>query len=504
MMSGTEKKYPVKVSVVLPTYNQAAYLPALLQNLLTQTMADFELIVVNDGSTDQTAQILAGVQHPQLHVVTQDNQGLPSALNKGFSVARGEYWTWTSTDNLVSPNWLSELVQALDQCPADVGYVFSSYALINDAGQVIHINNDPRFDIPTMLMSHPGNASFLYRAELAKKVGPYDTALCYAEDLDMWVRMAEVTRAVHVESVLYYYRTHANSMTAQRDKVKNATTGVVNKFLAKTAGVFDIDRLFPSIAESADPMFERWKARVRLATLGVNANYYCPVDALVDQLIKALHEKYDAGLVANIVHLFAKESRWAQASHVVEACRQQDPSDLLKRLADIVSRQSLAELQQVPFFALEEKMLASDCRGSLSQKELLRNLSSLTENSQVDSPVSFEGLARGLIGMLEDPKSYPEVWRQIAAMQSPDEKNMLNHLRLYLTQLTSIAQEQATMVLILPLEAMCLAYTDNVQVAKLRLGSLIKQRPDCQAAISALAYIENDALLANERVASTV
>lgn len=489
MASHYEKNYPVKVSIVLPTFNQSKFLLNAVQTIFNQTYENFELIIVNDGSTDETAAFLAAINHPKLRVITQQNQGLPSALNNGFAVAHGEYWTWTSTDNSVSPAWLEELVNALENSPPDVAYAFSHYAVIDESGKMLYVNRDQRFDIPTLLMRHSGNASFLYRSELARKVGPYDTSFSHAVDLDMWVRMAGQTRAILVESVLYYYRQHANSMTTDQNKVREATKEVVNKFLAKSGGKFNIDELFPSISLSANPALERWKARIRLASLGLNATFYCPVDAIVDQLIIALSEKYDRGLIGNIVLLYVKEGRWDAAVHVIAMCRQADSSDFLTQLADIISRKALDELQKIPFLTLDEKSLASDCQGSWSQQQLLRNLFfkiSVPEDNQLSS---FENLVTSWINQLEDQKDHPEIWQSLAAYQPLTKEYTLNQLRQYLSELTSIPQDPKALLLLKILEAMCLAYSSSVKAAKISLKNLNKQYPNLPVLMGALLHL---------------
>jgi len=490
MMSASENQSPVKVSIVLPTYNQRMFLAKAIESILNQTFANFELIVVNDGSTDDTANFLATVKHPKLRVISQANQGLPGALNTGFAAARGEYWTWTSSDNMVAPTWLEELVKALDNSPAEVGYAFSSYAVIDENGKLIYINRDLRFDIPSLLMHHTGNASFLYRAEFAKKVGPYDIKLSHAEDMDMWVRMASLTRAVFVETVLYFYRQHSSSMTSQSDRVREATKGVVTKFLAKSGGLFDVDKLFPSIALSADPEVERWKSRAWLATLGARAMYYCPVDACVDQLTRALNHKYESGLVGNIVHLLAKEDRWDVAAQMVAKFQQHDSSDALKQLANIVARKAKDELQNIPFMIVEEKYLAADCKSSLSQQELQRNLAATIVSAPMESkPTSFEKLITSLVNQIEDQKDHPEIWQNIASLESPDEKKMLNQLRECLTALTKVPQEPLALMLIQILEAVCLGHTGNIELGKSKLELLIMQNPTLQTASGALAHL---------------
>lgn len=468
-----------KVSIVLPTFNQCHFLANAIQTIFNQTYTDFELIIVNDGSTDDTAKLLASLSHPQLHVITQENQGLPSALNAGFAKAQGEYWTWTSTDNSVSPNWLEELVKALDNAPHDTSYAFSHYAVTDESGNILYVNRDQRFDVASLLVRHTGNASFLYRAELARQVGPYDKSLSHAEDLDMWVRMAEKTRAVLVESVLYYYRQHNNSMTTQTDKVRAATKGVVTKFLARHEGKFDIDKLFPWINQCENADLERWKARLWLASLAFNAHYYCPVDATVEQIVIALHEKYEQGLVGNIVLLYAREGRWETAAKAVAIYNQLYPSDFLNQLADLVAKQNIEELKQIPFLTLEEKYLAIDCKSPLSQQQLLRNLSS-------KKPLHpFEELVTTWVSQLEDQKDHPDVWQNIATIQS----SHLHPLRLYLTELTSIPQQPQSLLLLQVLEAMCLAYSNSVESAKNSLKKLNIQYPNLPVLMGALIHL---------------
>src|SRR5262249_57420234 len=109
---------PGLVSVVLPVYNQADMLGDSIESVLGQTYQSLELIVIDDGSTDGVEEALrryAG--HPRVRVLRQANQKLPRALSNGFSFARGEFWTWTSADNLMHPEQLARLVAFLGAHP---------------------------------------------------------------------------------------------------------------------------------------------------------------------------------------------------------------------------------------------------------------------------------------------------------------------------------------------------------------------------------------------------
>lgn len=369
---------PVKVSVVLPTYNHIQYLPQALNSLLAQTFGDFELIIVNDGSTDQTAAFLAQINYPKIKVITQENKGLPAALNRGFEDAKGAYWTWTSADNIVAPTWLEELVKALDESPEDVGYALGPYAIINENNQILGIQKGQCFETQHWLRT-AGNASFLYRADVAKKAGVYDASLTGAEDLDMWLRMSMLTGGVYVESVLYYYRVHGNSMTAKiPDKVAAATRGVVEKFLGSCGGKIDVPRVFPGIVQSANPVLAGWQAKVWLAPR-LAASPYWPVAPIVDMLIEAMQEHYDPALAGNIVSLFGNKGLWDQAAAFLSVVLKKDSSDPIRNLADIVARKDKEALAKIPFITLADEGVSFDMRKQLSRAEMVASFQTAIE-----------------------------------------------------------------------------------------------------------------------------
>ena len=128
---------PGLISVVLPVYDQAHLLDESIQSVLVQTYDNIELIIVNDGSTDGVETVLEKyLDHPKVRCFTQANQRLPKALSNGFSYARGEYWTWTSADNIMEPRML-ELMVAKFQTEPDLGMVYADYFAIDDRGALL-------------------------------------------------------------------------------------------------------------------------------------------------------------------------------------------------------------------------------------------------------------------------------------------------------------------------------------------------------------------------------
>lgn len=205
-----------RVSVVLPVHNGAAYLDEAIASILGQTFADFELICVDDGSTDATPAILA--RHAQADrrvrfITNRPNKGLPGALNTGFAAARGELHTWTSDDNIARPHMLERLVAALDAHP-EAAIAHADYSVIDAQGRVIGYQKvGPASEI---LLGNRIGAAFLYRAAVTHALSGYDETLFGVEDYDFWLRAARAFEFVTLGEDLYLYRRHEGSLTDQR------------------------------------------------------------------------------------------------------------------------------------------------------------------------------------------------------------------------------------------------------------------------------------------------
>jgi len=214
------------VSIVLPTYNHLKLLPKAIESILTQTYSNFELIIVNDGSTDGTRDFLDSLKDPRIRVIHQENKRLPEALNTGFRAAHGELLTWISSDNYCEPTFLEVFVSAMDANP-NAGLAYSDFARINEHDQIIKVTRCPDMDYSHLLLSFPGMASFMYRRTCQDKVGFYDPALEGAEDWDMWLRIAEHFPIIYVPKILYYYRQHTESLTTHKSALISRSSHLV-------------------------------------------------------------------------------------------------------------------------------------------------------------------------------------------------------------------------------------------------------------------------------------
>jgi glycosyltransferase involved in cell wall biosynthesis len=203
-----------KISIVLPTYNQAHFLYQALEGIFSQTYQYYELIVVDDGSTDCTAELIA--KYREQHSFTriqQKNQGLPRALNAAFLVAAGDYLTWTSSDNIMLPEMLEVLSSALD-ADSTVGLVYADRYIMDELGRDLGRFNLPEYDPDLLLHCNLVQCCFLYRRDCQHAVGLYDPEFHYGEDWEYWIRISQLFAMKHIPQALYRYRVHSTSMTS--------------------------------------------------------------------------------------------------------------------------------------------------------------------------------------------------------------------------------------------------------------------------------------------------
>ena len=226
------------VSVILPVYNGADMVEEALDSILAQTYESFEVVCVNDGSTDGTAEILDAYarKDPRVRVFHQRNRKLPRTLSRGFREARGEFLTWTSDDNRLKPDFLEKMVACLERNPDwDMAYAnldvidqfggplrhsdwYRGYQ-VPDGSEHIHLPEDV-----SELNVWPNNyvgAAFLYRDRVAWLLGDYSPIRFTTEDYDYWMRVNELLTLRHADfdDEVYEYRFHPGSLTARDDEL---------------------------------------------------------------------------------------------------------------------------------------------------------------------------------------------------------------------------------------------------------------------------------------------
>lgn len=210
----TEALIAPTISMILPVYNGGRYLRMALDSIFSQSFQDFELVAVDDCSTDETPLILAeyAARHPRMRVITNEvNRKLPASLNVGFRAARGQWFTWTSDDNILHPDMLRQLLAATEE-HAEADIYYADFCVIDDSGRITRRETVSTPD--DLVFGNVVGCCFLYRREVDRVIGGYDESLFGVEDYDFWLRSARHGfRFQPVNQELYFYRRHDGSLT---------------------------------------------------------------------------------------------------------------------------------------------------------------------------------------------------------------------------------------------------------------------------------------------------
>jgi len=225
---------PKLISVVLPVYNGANRVSKAVESVLQQNYREIELIIVNDCSTDNTQQVIQRYQEldNRIKIINNtENLKLPKSINRGFSESKGDYLTWTSDDNAYKTDALKKMAEYLDSHP-EVDLVYCDF-------DIVELDGTYRQTIRTlepdeMRFENAVGACFLYRRELAEKIGEYDPELFLAEDYEYWIRAYLNGTLHHIPEVLYEYGWHDKSLTVSKElQVRHKTFEAKNKHLAE-------------------------------------------------------------------------------------------------------------------------------------------------------------------------------------------------------------------------------------------------------------------------------
>ena len=227
-----------KVTVQISTYNRQHLLGQAIQSVIYQTYSDFELIVVDDGSTDSTSEVLNQFSDPRIRYVYQDNRGLSAARNTGLRLAMGEFICFLDDDDCFLPNKLETQVKALEN-DATIGLVASGYFKVHENGCAIEEirswEHYPVLDLNTLLFYCPFlTHAVLIRRSLLEQIGGFDENLIIIEDWDCWLRLAYAgCKMSWVKDIVCSYHFHSNQMTKRTKEVLTGRIAIFEKFFSQ-------------------------------------------------------------------------------------------------------------------------------------------------------------------------------------------------------------------------------------------------------------------------------
>ena len=217
----------VEVSVYMIVHNGARFIRAAVDSILAQSFPDFEFVVIDDGSTDSSPEILASYRDPRLRVIHQENQGRPRARNRALAECQGRFIAVIDSDDLAKPERLARQVEYLRAHP-EIGVLGADHLFIDEMGRTVsRVRLPPEHEKLRRLIvirnSIPLSAA-MFRKDVADAIGGYDETFVFCQDHDFLVRAAARFRFAALPEVLAARRIHGSMimMTRNRENMKHA------------------------------------------------------------------------------------------------------------------------------------------------------------------------------------------------------------------------------------------------------------------------------------------
>ncbi len=241
-MSYSEKTSPI-ISVVLPVYNGEKYLAEAIDSILAQTFTDFELIVINDGSTDGTLAILQSYQSMDVRIrlVSRENKGIVATLNEGIDLARGEWLARMDADDISFPQRFERQLQWLSETDADICGSWIKLFGLSDQRIIKYPQTDAEIKVALLFMSALAQPTVMMKTALAKQLY-YESAWENGEDYDLWERAVRTgCLMTNLPEVLLCYRQHATQISSRAATQQQANTQKIQRrywmFLADSMAI---------------------------------------------------------------------------------------------------------------------------------------------------------------------------------------------------------------------------------------------------------------------------
>jgi glycosyltransferase involved in cell wall biosynthesis len=225
-----------KVSVVMSVYNAGGFLKEAVDSVLAQTFEDFEFVIIDDGSTDNSLATLRRFTDPRIRILTQENRGLIAALNRGILESTGQYIARMDADDRCEPDRLEIQVRYLDNHP-EIALLGGSIATMDEAGNALapcvgypqtHEEIWAAIGRRPSVFCHP---AVMYRRKEAIEAGMYRSEFAHAEDAEFFARLMTTHRAVNLPDVLLHYRLCRSSVSLVRLAHGQANARLVSKMI---------------------------------------------------------------------------------------------------------------------------------------------------------------------------------------------------------------------------------------------------------------------------------
>lgn len=225
------------VSVVVPVYNGEVTLAKTLGSILNQTFRDLEVVVIDDGSTDNTLAVVSGFEDPRIKAFSYENGGLPVARNRGIERATGEFISFIDADDLWSVDKIERQIEALNHHPR-AGVAYSWTAFVDEQGEYLYVREASHLEgnvYPYLLVRNfiSNGSNILVRRSVIDAVGLFDPQLRSVEDWEYYLRLAAHCHFAVVKQHQIFYRKSSRSMATNIPVMEAAALSVIERSFAK-------------------------------------------------------------------------------------------------------------------------------------------------------------------------------------------------------------------------------------------------------------------------------
>ncbi len=241
------------ISVYLVNYNYGRFVEQAIESVLQQTFQDFELIIIDDGSSDNSREIIEPyARNEKIMTIFQENKGLNATNNIGLRAATGKYIMRLDADDYLDAHAL-ELLSGVLEKNEDVGLVFPDYYMVDIDGQVLEVIQRHNFDEVTMMDQPAHGACTMIRRELLESMEGYDESFRCQDGWDLWLRFIQHHQVKNVSLPLFYYRQHGNNLTANEERLLSTRSEIMRKVVQSKNEQLKCIAVIPVRGKTADP-----------------------------------------------------------------------------------------------------------------------------------------------------------------------------------------------------------------------------------------------------------
>ena len=242
------------VTVYVTNYNYGEYLDQALNSILDQTFRDYELLIIDDGSSDNSKEIISKyVDIENVFTIYQSNLGLNKSNNIALKMARGKYLMRLDADDYLDPHALEIMVSKLNKHP-DLALVFPDYYEVDINGEILKQIRRHNFDDEVTLLDQPAHgACTMFRKSILKQVGGYDESVLKQDGYDIWLKIIGHYRISNINLPLFYYRLHQNSITQNKEDLLKVRSIIKERHVINKGEKLSVLAVIPTRGIKIDP-----------------------------------------------------------------------------------------------------------------------------------------------------------------------------------------------------------------------------------------------------------